>query len=67
MFFLDTFDNNIVRDLVGNPIEVSKVDNPSEEFLLNLQGRYIAELRRLWDEYKDMFATDRVGDLEIVG
>jgi hypothetical protein len=60
-----------VNIVVGRPIKVvqqgsgkdSKVD---ERYLDEVHQRYVDELIRLWDLYKDTFAKDRMGELEIV-
>ena len=51
---------------VGQPIEVKKMDKASEEEVLRVQKLYIEELKRIWDEWKDVYATDRVSEFEIV-
>lgn len=59
-----------VNVVVGRPIKVvqqggrdGKVD---EKYLDEVHQRYVDELLWLWNEYKDTFATDRTGELEIV-
>jgi 2-acylglycerol O-acyltransferase 2/2-acylglycerol O-acyltransferase 1 len=59
-----------VNVVVGRPIKVvqqggrdGKVD---EKYLDEVHQRYVDELLLLWNEYKDTFATDRTGELEIV-
>jgi len=37
----------------------------SEEEVLRVQKLYIEELQRIWDEWKDVYATDRTSELEI--
>ena len=51
---------------MGRPIEVMKMDKASEEEVLRVQKLYIEELERIWNEWKDVYATDRVSELEIV-
>jgi len=51
---------------VGRPIEVKKMDKASEEEVLRVQKLYIEELKRIWDEWKDIYATDRISELQIV-
>ena len=53
--------------LVGRPIEVVK-GRGEAEYVDELQGRYVAELKRLWEEGRERFG-ERVGgvELEIVG
>ncbi|EXJ96073.1 hypothetical protein A1O1_01199 [Capronia coronata CBS 617.96] len=59
-----------VNIVVGRPIEVvqqgTKNNKVDEEYLDQVHARYVEELVRLWDAYKDVFAKDRQGELEIV-
>jgi 2-acylglycerol O-acyltransferase 2 len=52
--------------VVGNPIEVKKMSKATEEEVLRVQKLYIEELERIWDEWKDVYAKDRISELEIV-
>lgn len=52
--------------VVGRPIEVMQSQNPDEKYVDELHEQYMAELKRLWDTFKDDFAPDRTGELEIV-
>ena len=55
--------------VVGRPIQVIQQQNRDEiddNYINELHDRYVCELRRLWDQWKDVFATDRVSELEIV-
>ena len=55
--------------VVGRPIQVVQPHNTDElddNYINELHGRYVGELQRLWDQWKDVFATDRVSELEIV-
>lgn len=51
---------------MGRPIEVKKMEKASEEEVLRVQKLYIEELERIWNEWKDVYARDRIRDLEIV-
>lgn len=45
---------------VGHPIfPKQQNDSPRDPDVDELQERYMAELQRLWDEWKDVFAKDR--------
>jgi len=59
-----------VNVVVGRPIKVvqqgTKDNKVDEAYLDKVHGEYIDELMRLWDGYKDTFARDRDGELEIV-
>jgi 1-acyl-sn-glycerol-3-phosphate acyltransferase len=55
--------------LVGRPIQVvqqqdrNKID---DDYINNLHAKYVTELETLWEEYRDIYAKDRVSDIEIV-
>jgi 2-acylglycerol O-acyltransferase 2 len=51
---------------VGRPIKVNKMSKASEEEVFRVQTLYIQELERIWDEWKDVYAKERVAELEIV-
>ena len=51
---------------VGRPIEVNKMDKATEGEVLRVQKLYIEELERIWNDWKDVYATDRVSEFEIV-
>jgi 2-acylglycerol O-acyltransferase 2 len=51
---------------VGRPIEVNKMSKATEEEVLRVQKLYIEEIERIWNEWKDIYAPDRVSELEIV-
>lgn len=42
----------------GKPIEVTKNKNPSDKEVRNVHAKYIAQLERLFNEYKDRFGCD---------
>ena len=55
--------------VVGRPIQVIQQSNREEiedDYVNELHSRYVLELRRLWEEWKDVFAKDRVSEMEIV-
>jgi predicted metal-dependent hydrolase len=37
-----------------------------DKYIDLLHARYVEELRRLWDTWKDVYAKDRKGELEII-
>lgn len=51
--------------VVGRPIKVTQSARPSQDDVDRLHGEYIDELQSLWDKWKDDFAADRQGELEI--
>lgn len=70
MFFSDDYGvlphRRPITTIVGRPIEVKKIENPTEEQLREVQEKYIKELYNIWDEYKDIYATNRVRELTLV-
>ena len=55
--------------VVGKPIPVEQQTDRNkldDAYVDQLQGLYIEELQRLWDEHKDTFAPDRASELEII-
>lgn len=55
--------------VVGRPIQVIQQherDKIDDNYVNELHARYVSELRRLWDQWKDTFAKDRVSELEII-
>ena len=52
--------------LVGRPIEVKQNPNPSKAELEEVQKRYIAELERIWNQWKDAYAANRTKELTII-
>ncbi|EXJ65383.1 hypothetical protein A1O7_01724 [Cladophialophora yegresii CBS 114405] len=59
-----------INIVVGRPIKVvqqgGKDGKVDEKYLDQVHQEYVDELVRLWDGYKDTFAKDREGELEIV-
>lgn len=51
---------------VGRPIVVVRNSTPSLEDMKVVQGLYIKELLRIWEEGKDLYAKDRKQELRIV-
>lgn len=52
--------------VVGRPIMVDRMERPTQEYVDEIHGKYVQELVRIWDEWKDIFAKHRDGELEIV-
>ncbi|KAI9887016.1 MAG: diacylglycerol O-acyltransferase 1 [Watsoniomyces obsoletus] len=52
--------------VVGRPIKVVQQATPDEAYMDQLHGAYVDELRRLWDRWKDTFAKDRTGEMEMI-
>jgi 2-acylglycerol O-acyltransferase 2 len=58
-----------VNVVVGNPVKVvqqgGKDGKVDENYLDEVHRQYVDELKRLWESYKDTFAQERTGELEI--
>ncbi|MCJ1298507.1 diacylglycerol O-acyltransferase 1 [Hypocenomyce scalaris] len=52
--------------VVGRPIKVEQHAKPDEAYLDELHAKYVQELERIWEEWKDVFARDRKGELQIL-
>ncbi|KAJ5210281.1 Diacylglycerol acyltransferase [Penicillium cf. griseofulvum] len=55
--------------VVGRPIPVMQQQNRdkiNDQYIDELHSRYVGELMRLWDQWKDVYAKDREGELEII-
>ncbi|KXN91105.1 Diacylglycerol O-acyltransferase 2B [Leucoagaricus sp. SymC.cos] len=52
--------------VIGKPIPVKQHDKPTMEEVSAVQEKYIAELTRIWDTYKDEHAKARLRELEII-
>lgn len=50
--------------LVGAPIPVKKVENPSEEQINELHSKYVRKLKELFEEHRDACGESR--DTELV-
>ena len=51
LLYIRTFFNQ----MVGKPIDIKKIENPSEEDIINLRNRYINSLTELYNKYKSTF------------
>ncbi|GMK55770.1 hypothetical protein CspeluHIS016_0208260 [Cutaneotrichosporon spelunceum] len=52
--------------VVGRPIDVVKNNDPSDEYVKEVQAQYIEELVRIWDKYKDIYAKTRTRELRVI-
>ena len=52
--------------VVGHPIKVNQADKPDGVYVDEIHELYVKEVERIWDAWKDEFARDRIGELEIV-
>lgn len=55
-----------INVVVGRPIHVMQNQKPDAQYVDDIHERYMNELMRLWDEWKDTFARGRHGELEVV-
>ncbi|KAM3414728.1 hypothetical protein BST61_g9884 [Cercospora zeina] len=55
-----------INIVVGRPIQTIQSKTPDPAYVDELHAKYVAELQRIWDEWKDTFARDREGELEII-
>ena len=52
--------------VVGRPIKVQQASKPEEAYVDELHEVYVKELERIWEDWKDEFAVERTGELQIV-
>lgn len=55
--------------VVGRPIRVVQQQKGApldERYVDELHAKYVKELERIWEEYRDIFSADRVSELEIL-
>ncbi|KAG7007117.1 rRNA-processing protein FCF1 [Physcia stellaris] len=52
--------------VVGRPIKVIQQHEPESSYVDEMHTRYVGELQRIWEEWKDQFARGRNGEMEIV-
>ena len=52
-----------ITSVVGNPIECPKIENPTAEEVKFYQDKYLAELKRVYNEHKEKLLPNRTKDL----
>ena len=52
--------------VVGRPVKVEWAASPKQEDIDRVHEEYVTELERLWETWKDEFATQRQSELEFV-
>lgn len=52
--------------VVGRPIRVMQEEHPDKEYVDKMHDEYVKELMNIWNDWKDEFARDRIGELEII-
>lgn len=55
-----------VNIVVGRPIKVERQARPDPRYVDSIHAAYVRELKNVWETWKDEFAKDRQGELEIV-
>lgn len=55
-----------VNVVVGRPVPVVHQKRPDPAYVDELHARYVDELQRIWDEWKDTFAPERAGELQVM-
>lgn len=55
-----------IHTIVGRPIHVPKIDNPTQEQITTLHEKYINELKNLFEQNKTIFLKNLDTSLEIV-
>jgi 2-acylglycerol O-acyltransferase 2 len=52
--------------VVGRPIKIKQQAKPDLEYMEEIHAQYVKELMKIWDTWKDVFAKERVSELEII-
>jgi len=52
--------------VVGRPIKVAQSSKPEQKEIDRIHGKYVEELERIWELWKDKFALERRSELEIL-
>lgn len=55
-----------VNVVVGRPIKVQQAAKPEDDYINEIHSLYVKELERIWEEWRDEFASERTSELEIV-
>lgn len=55
-----------INIVVGRPIPILQSKHPDPKYVDEMHERYVSELMRIWDDWKDTFARQRKGELESV-
>ena len=55
-----------INIVVGRPIPIAQSKFPDPKYVDEMHEKYVAELMRIWDDWKDTFARGRKGELESV-
>ncbi|XP_032111736.1 acyl-CoA wax alcohol acyltransferase 2 [Sapajus apella] len=55
-----------VTTIVGEPLQMPKIENPSQEIVSKYHALYIEALRKLFDQHKTKFGISETQELEII-
>lgn len=55
-----------INIVVGRPIPIRQASNPDPAYVDEMHAKYVEELLRIWDDWKDTFARQRKGELELI-
>lgn len=55
-----------INIVVGRPIPIVQSKIPDSAYVDDVHARYVDELARIWNDWKDTFARNRKGELEIL-
>ncbi|ORX88345.1 diacylglycerol acyltransferase [Basidiobolus meristosporus CBS 931.73] len=55
-----------IHVVVGKPIEVKRIDNPTNEEAEVYHQQYMNSLKEIFEKYKDQYASDRKSELRFV-
>jgi 2-acylglycerol O-acyltransferase 2 len=55
-----------ITTVIGNPIVVEKINKPTISEIDDVQEKYINELLRIYEKYKDIYDLDRKNELQII-
>ncbi|KIM68227.1 hypothetical protein SCLCIDRAFT_1186762 [Scleroderma citrinum Foug A] len=55
-----------IVSVIGRPIHIEKCEKPTLDEVTRIQTKYIEELTRIWNTYKDEFAKTRTRELNII-
>lgn len=55
-----------INIVVGKSIQTLQNAKPDQAYIDEIHEKYVTELQRIWDDWKDTFAPDRNAEMEIV-
>lgn len=54
-----------INIVVGRPIPILQSKHPDPQYVEEIHEKYVQELLHMWNEWKDDFARERKGELEL--